>query len=123
MEYSRDSNFNMGIAHLIRIDALLYDLAQNSANEDYPSWHKSLTLISREIFFLFNSNEMEKNNELDNLCVETINKMNRDKTLKDKQDAYNNLVNYELFLKQQLAQRKMLMAFGRDVKSAIADIS
>lgn len=123
MEYSRDSSFNMGIAHLVRIDALLYDLAQNSADEDYTAWHKSLTLISREVFFLFSDPEMEENNKLDNKCVESINKFFVDKTMKDKQDAYNALVNYELFLKKQLAQRKMLMAFGRDVRSAIADIN
>jgi len=113
----------MGIAHLTRIDALLYDVAQNASSENYTDWYNSLTTLSREVFFLFNKDEMESNNEKDLACVDAINKFYTDKTVQDKTDARNALIEYELFIKQQLANRKMLMAFSRDVRSAIADVN
>jgi len=39
-DYTRDSSFNMGIAHLTRIDAILYDVASASSEEDFISWQK-----------------------------------------------------------------------------------
>lgn len=121
-EYSRDSSFNMGIAHLTRIDALLYAISDSASEEDYFTWHKALTLLSREVFFLYSPEEMNENNKLDNECVEMINKYNSEKTIYNKQKAYNALINYELFVKKQLSERKMLMAFSKDARFAIADL-
>ena len=53
-DYTRDSSFNMGIAHLTRIDAILYDIASASSEEDYITWHNTLNVLSREVSFLFN---------------------------------------------------------------------
>jgi hypothetical protein len=122
-EYSRDSTFNMGIAHLARIDALLYDVAYASAEDDYVNWHKSLTLLVREVFFLFTEEEMQENARLDNRCVDAINKFKTNKDYESKSAAYNCLVDFELFIKQQLAQRKMLMAFNKDLRVSISDLN
>lgn len=121
-DYSRDSSFNMGIAHLTRIDGLLYDVAMHAHEEDYERWHNTLTILSREVFFLFDSEEMNKNIELDNTCAEAISNFKIEHTFLNKSKAYNALIAYELFIKQELAERKMLMAFSRDVRSAIADL-
>jgi len=112
----------MGIAHLTRIDALLYDVANCAGEEDYEGWHKNLNLLSREVFFLFNEDEMNLSIELDNNCAYAINEFKNNKIFENKSIAYNNLIKYELFIKQQLAQRKMLMAFSKDLKVSISDL-
>ena len=122
-DYTRDSSFNMGIAHLTRIDAILYDIAFASSQEDYILWHNTLNVLLREVSFLFTPEEMEKSVKADNNCANTINEFFGEKTFENKTKAYNALVNYELFIKQQLSQRKMLMAFSKDTKSAISDLA
>lgn len=122
-EYSRDSSFNMGIAHLTRIDALLYDVTYFSGEEDYENWHKSLNALSREVFFLFNETEMEEGANHDNDCANAINCFKLNRTYEDKTYCYNCLIAYELFIKQQLAQRKMLMAFSKDLRVSISDLA
>ena len=122
MEYSRDSSFNMGIAHLTRIDALLYDVTSFSGDEDYENWHRSLNALSREVFFLFNETDMTQSAEHDNNCANAINNFKIDKTYGNKTICYNQLIAYELFIKQQLAQRKMLMAFSKDLRVSISDL-
>lgn len=123
VEYSRDSTFNMGLAHLQRIDAILYDVANSSAEDDYELWHKSLNILSREVFFLFSDAEMNEHAKLDNLCSKNINSFLKDKTFENKTEAYNSLINYEFFIKSQLARRGLLMAFKRDLKYSISDLS
>lgn len=122
MEVTRDSTFNMGLAHLNRIDALLYSLIDCTNEENYEGWHGVLCALTREVFFLFNSDEMKKNADLDNACAKAISEYKHERTFEKKVVAYNCLIEYELFIKQQLVQRKMLMSFGRDVRSAIADL-
>ncbi len=122
-DYTRDSSFNMGIAHLTRIDAILYDIASASSEEDYITWHNTLNVLSREVSFLFNKDETELSVKADNTCANSINEFIRDKTFENKSKAYNALVDYELFIKKQLSQRKMLMAFSKDTKSAISDLA
>ena len=122
-DYTRDSSFNMGIAHLTRIDAILYDIASASSEEDYITWHNTLNVLSREVSFLFNKDETELSIKADNTCANSINEYLRDKTFENKSKAYNALVDYELFIKKQLSQRKMLMAFSKDTKSAISDLA
>jgi len=122
-DYTRDSSFNMGIAHLTRIDAILYDVANASAEEDYISWHNNLNILNREVFFLFNVEEMNKSVKKDNLCSTGINAFLQDKTHENKTTMYNALINYELFIKKQLSVRKMLMAFNKDLKTAISDLA
>ncbi len=121
-EYSRDSTFNMGIAHLTRIDAILYDVANCSAEEDYEGWHKGLNILSREVFFLFNDKEMGEHSKLDNECSKSINSFLENKTFENKTKMYNAIINYEFFIKNQLARRGMLMAFKRDLKYSISDL-
>lgn len=121
-EYSKDSSFNMGIAHLTRIDELLYMIAECSANGDYEGWLVGLNLLSREVFFLFDKDEMEENAKLENNCADSINNFQKKKDFENKQKSYNALVQYEYFLKKQLAERKMLMAFSKDLKVAISDL-
>lgn len=121
-EYSRDSTFNMGIAHLTRIDNLLCLVAQSSAENDYPNWFESLNLLSREVFFLFDPEEMEMGVNLQNACARAINEFNNKRSFECKQEAYNKLVDYEYFLKKQLAERKMLMAFSKDLRVSISDL-
>ena len=121
-EYTRDSSFNMGIAHLTRIDAILYDIALASSEEDYIAWHNILNVLSREVSFLFNPDETELSIEADNKCANSINEYLSDKNFENKSKAYNALVSYELFIKKQLSQRKMLMAFSKDLRSSITDL-
>jgi hypothetical protein len=121
-DYTRDSSFNMGIAHLTRIDAILYDIASASSEEDYITWHNTLNVLSREVSFLFNKDETELSIKADNTCANSINEYLRDKTFENKSKAYNALVDYELFIKKQLSQRKMLMAFSKDLRSSITDL-
>ncbi len=122
-DHTRDSSFNMGIAHLTRIDAILYDIASVSSEEDYIGWHNNLNVLSREVFFLFNEHETDESVNSDNKCATAINDFIKDKTFENKSKAYNALVNYELFIKKQLSQRKMLMAFTKDLKSSISDLA
>jgi hypothetical protein len=122
-DYTRDSSFNMGIAHLTRIDAILYDIASASSEEDYINWHNTLNVLSREVSFLFNKDETTASVNADNTCANSINEFLKDKTFENKSKAYNALVKYELFIKKQLSQRKMLMAFSKDTKSAISDLA
>jgi hypothetical protein len=122
-DHTRDSSFNMGIAHLTRIDAILYDIASVSSEEDYIGWHNNLNVLSREVFFLFNKAETDESVDSDNKCATAINVFIKDKTFENKSKAYNALVNYELFIKKQLSQRKMLMAFTKDLKSSISDLA
>jgi len=112
----------MGIAHLTRIDAILYDVANCSAEEDYEGWHKSLNILSREVFFLFNDKEMGEHSKLDNECSKSINSFLENKTFENKTKMYNAIINYEFFIKNQLARRGMLMAFKRDLKYSISDL-
>jgi len=84
---------------------------------------KNLNILSREVFFLFNTNEMDESIELDNLCSATINEFLSNKTYENKTSMYNALINYELFIKKQLAGRKMLMAFNKDLKTSISDLA
>ena len=98
---TRDSSFNMGIAHLTRIDTLLYYVVEASQKEDYTEWHRILNILSREIFFLFSKEELDEEIKLDNICINTINNLNKMKTSDNKTKAYNSLVNYELFIKRQ----------------------
>jgi hypothetical protein len=121
-EYSRDSSFNMGIAHLTRIDEILYAVAENASENDYIGWLESLKLLSREVFFLFDDDEFKENTKLENSCCEAINELNKNKDFESKVKSYNALTKYEYFLKKQLAERKMLMAFSKDLKVAISDL-
>jgi len=122
-DYTRDSSFNMGIAHLTRIDAILYDIASASSEEDYIAWHNILNILSREVSFLFNEGETKSSTDADNACADSINDYLGDRNFDNKTKAYNALVNYELFIKKQLSKRKMLMAFSKDTKSAISDLA
>jgi len=121
-EYSRDSSFNMGIAHLTRIDGLLYMVAEASSENDYNGWLDALNLLNREVFFLYNKTEMEESIENENACVDCIRRFQEEKTIDAKRGVYNSLVKYEYFIKKQLADRKMLMAFGKDLKVSISDL-
>jgi hypothetical protein len=121
-EYSRDSSFNMGIAHLTRIDEILYAVAESASESNYLAWLESLKLLSREVFFLFDVDELKKNAELENACCNAITQLNKHKDFESKTKCYNALIKYEYFLKRQLADRKMLMAFSKDLKVAISDL-
>jgi hypothetical protein len=121
-EYSTDSSFNMGIAHLARIDSLLYAVADASGEKDYCKWLDALNLLNREVFFLYNSTDMEISVNHENTCAIKINEYFNEKTVQAKSEAYNALVKYEYFIKKQLADRKMLMAFSKDLKVSISDL-
>jgi len=121
-DYTRDSSFNMGIAHLTRIDAILYDIASASSEEDYITWHNTLNVLSREVSFLFTDDETKLSIKADNKCANSINEYLTDKTFDNKSKAYNALVDYELFIKRQLSERGMLMAFRKNVGSSITDL-
>ena len=121
-DYTRDSSFNMGIAHLTRIDAILYDIASASSEENYIIWHNTLNVLSREVSFLFNPDEAESSITADNKCANSINEYLRDKTFENKSKAYNALVDYELFIKKQLSERGMLMAFKKSIGSSVTDL-
>jgi hypothetical protein len=121
-EYSRDSSFNMGIAHLTRIDEILYAVAESASESNYLAWLESLKLLSREVFFLFDQKELDENAKLENDCSKYITELNQQKNISSKTKCYNSLIKYEYFLKRQLAERKMLMAFSKDLKVAISDL-
>jgi hypothetical protein len=121
-EYSSDSSFNMGIAHLTRIDSLLYAVAEASGERDYCKWLDALNLLNREVFFLYNPADMETSINHENTCSKNINEYFSEKTIQAKSEAYNSLVKYEYFIKKQLADRKMLMAFSKDLRVSISDL-
>jgi hypothetical protein len=121
-EYSRDSSFNMGIAHLTRIDEILYAVAESASEGNYLAWLESLKLLSREVFFLFDEKELKENAELENECALAITNLQKYKTFEYKNKCYNSLIKYEYFLKRQLAERKMLMAFSKDLRVSISDL-
>jgi hypothetical protein len=121
-EYSRDSSFNMGIAHLTRIDEILYVVAESASEGNYYAWLESLKLLSREVFFLFDKDELKENTELENNCAKDVSLLLKNKDFESKAKCYNSLIKYEYFLKRQLADRKMLMAFSKDLRVSISDL-
>ena len=112
----------MGIAHLTRIDEILYAVAESASESNYLAWLESLKLLSREVFFLFDQKELDENAKLENDCSKYITELNQQKNISSKTKCYNSLIKYEYFLKRQLAERKMLMAFSKDLKVAISDL-
>ena len=126
-----ESNFNMGVSHLIRIDNILDTIAEKSfscspSNGEYSdifSWLDLVNLLNREVNFLFNEEEDKESVSLNNKATELVAKWTEDKTkIENYIQAYNSVAKYEKWTKQQLVKRKMLMSFNKDQTRSIVDL-
>ena len=122
------SAFNMGIATLMRINALLTAAADASASRMLGRWFDILLAMKREVSYNFKDDEEKENKEflegdkatkkcginvLDNL-YRAFMKAGRLKHFKGYGTYYSLLDNYENFIRQCLDDRKMLTAKAGD---------
>lgn len=136
--YSQDkSTFNMGLAILIRIDSILTHCALSSYSDDFYSWSCGLFTLSKEINYLFDKNEEEKEKEYRDVIYQLMPewksrmKYNNESeryeiTGKDSYDNYSIfytcLLEYEKFLRSSLHKRDMLIFSKADRKKAITEM-
>ena len=126
-----ESEFNMGVSHLMRIDTLLNGIAENSLmlfesgdnRKCVQNWFYLLTALNKEVDFLFDDDELKEATKFFNDTSKLINEWIRDDVNLEKFEyVWNSLLNLERWIKQQLIKRKMLMKFGKDKTQAIVDL-
>lgn len=126
-----ESEFNMGVSHLMRIDTLLNGIAENSLmlfetgdnRKCVQNWFYLLTALNKEVDFLYDDDELKEATKYFNGTSQLINKWIQNQTSLERfEDVWNSLLNLERWIKQQLIKRKMLMKFGKDKTKAIIDL-
>jgi hypothetical protein len=132
-EYSQqtpESEFNMGIAHLKRINYILDAIAENSlmlfeehnTKKGMQNWFYLLSILNKEIDFLYDNGEIKESTNSFNKTSKSINEWTKNSTLENFELAYNEIIVLERWLKKQLVKRKMMMKFGKDKTKAIIDL-
>ena len=128
------SKFNMGIAMLRRVDALLSDCAEAKRDRAFPSWFDNLIALSGEISFTFKGDIKDKDNTFQDIISPYIDEFNEkmvlhnDKyTIRGTKEFSNYgflftlLTEYEKFIREELAKRDMLIAAKDDVRRAVTN--
>lgn len=113
MEDTEKSKFNMGIAMLRRVDALITQAVIAKQDHNYGEWFDVLLSLDGEINFTFKDDVLEEDIFYQREIAEMLNDMGDNGTI------YSYLIAYEKFIKQQLAARDMLIASKEDVRKAI----
>lgn len=133
-EYSSqtpESEFNMGVSHLQRIDAILDAIAECSllifegegTRKSIQNWFYLLTSLNKEVDFLYDEEEIKESTRLFNATSKLINEWVLNQSSNTKFEAvWNSLLDLERWVKKQLIKRKMLMKFGKDKTKAIIDL-
>lgn len=119
------AEFNMSVALLKRIDLLLTNCAVASSHMDFKRWFYLLQSLSREVKYRLKDEEIEKEKQLFNICVQFHNEFCRYET-RDMLSSFNGngkflnaLDIYETFLRKCFEERGMLMINKSDVGVAM----
>lgn len=113
MEDTEKSKFNMGIAMLRRVDALISEAVMAKRSYNFGDWFDNLLALVGEINFTFKDDILAQDLNYQNSIAELLNSHG------DQSLLYSTLLAYEKFIKQQLAERDMLIATKEDVRQAI----
>ena len=132
-----ESNFNMALARLKRVDILLSTATAASMTGDFVNWNNCLNSVAREISFAFNEDEKLYNEAykivIGELIPEFLSKIKYDKgiyVLKNPYDSYPNysilgnlLSVYEDFVREALSKRSMLGSNKPDISKSVSEMS
>ena len=138
-EASEDkSTFNMGVAMLYRIDAILTSCATNSARMNLSGWGHSLFALCKEFNYMFSEEETDVNQNFQDKINPLLTEFEEKMTLKDEYDPtyylkqgaeFPNygllnrlLIDYEKFLRFGLYKRDMLVVRKPDLQRVIEDL-
>lgn len=132
-----EMQFNMALAMLQRIDSLLNACSQLSFRRDFCSWGHILFTLSREVDYLFDKDETEKNNYFQEKIYPLASLfeqkmffnpelekfvLRRNAIFPEYSILWGYLTKYEKFLKSAMHNRGMLSIAKPNINMAIAQM-
>lgn len=114
------SAFNMGIATLKRIDALLMYVEQYRFNVDFKNWFKKLLSLRYELSpFMYKDKDMKEINDLIESLNRRIKSYELNTQVSNKKKLSDDLDKLEIILRNKLMEHDLLMLTKDDPSRAL----
>ena len=119
----QQSEFNMAVGFLNRLNTLLYFCNEYSIELDSHKWFHFLSVLLRELSTEMTEDEYKKGNgfrrDLNEMVNQNIKKNLQHGTNQIPQDTYEKLHNFEVFLRNVLKDSGLLTKMKEDAASAL----